>query len=210
LSASGRELVRLQSAVTASLVEKIRKPDPDWKKIVGLHVENDGSIAVVWLGVDVGTKTETGAVHLYHSRLFGRNESLVVVADAINQRGQVPIACEKSGREIVLKLREKGCRVSIDKNGEPASLYTETDAVRSANSREIVDRMVAGTFRVWDTNEDWLDEEDHFREKDQAAPDEGFPLQAATRHAFHHLKDARVPEAKRKKLPPRKWGGSVV
>lgn len=198
-----------QRADLSVVPERIKSLDSKWKKIAGLHVENNGEVGVVWLGFDSGTPKNTGSIHLYDSWVFRRGESLPVIADAIKQRGEIPLACEEYGREILVKLRDKGCYTPLGKGNVPRLCYTETEALRAVNSREILDRMQTGTFRVWDTNDAWLSEEEHYREKDQLAPLEGFPLQAATRHAFQFLREARATGARFRPTPRPDFRGIV-
>lgn len=191
---------RAMKDITRDFMLRGKEADPKWRCIAGVQVEK-GRIAVVWLGID------EGCITLYHSWVFDRDEPLPFVANAIKAVGPaIPLVCEESSKDLVLKLRERGCKV-VTRRGYVDGLkgdvleycYKETDELRDTNSRVIRDQLNAGLIRVWDTNEEWLKEDDHYREKEQIAPVEGYPLQAATRHAYHFRRFARPPNAKSQK-----------
>lgn len=172
----------------------------DWPRIAGLHVENQGDIAVVWLAHD----KSANRLHLYDCCVFRRVE-LVVIAEGLTSRGErIPVAWEKGTEEIVKKLKDR--RVWLLEEG-----YRETDTLAEVNAREIEAMMETDRFKVSKNNaEKWLDEARSFYREGEQVPQTGFPLMSATRHAFHHLIQAVPPSRKTVKVKPVKMGGSVI
>lgn len=156
------------------------KIDESWSRIAGVHVENQGEMAIVWLAHD----KVSDCVHLYDCAVF-RREVLAVIAEGINARGRwIPLAWEKDAEEAVKKLKERGCKAIADG-------YKDTPAVSEVTSRDIWERMRTGRFKVDKRNAEWLDEYRNFYREDGQVPKDSFPLMSATRHAMSVLKKAR-------------------
>lgn len=158
-----------------------------WKRIAGMHCQNEGDIAAVWIAHD----KQSDVVHLYDCCVF-RREVLIVVAEGFNARGRwVPIAWEKDAKEIVERLFERGCNTLPDPTNQ-------TQVLAEAISRDITERMITGRFKVDRRLAEWHDEyKDYIRQEDQV-PLKSHPLMAATRHAMADLKYA-IAQAKKGK-----------
>lgn len=166
----------------------VRKPEPSWKHIVGIHVEKNGEFAAVWLGHEFSKHTDK--VTVYDSQLYQVGTHFAVIADDLKRRGAwKPIAWRADDGDYVEALGERGCTVLPLYGKDPA--YDETPAVCAANALQIDERLTTGSFVVWDANPHWLREYESFGQRDGQIPQEGFPLMSATRHAFHYLKRAR-------------------
>lgn len=174
----------------------VKKPEPGWRHIVGVHVEKHSEFAAVWLGHEKSKGTDR--ITVYDSVLYPRGTHFAVIADDLKRRGAwKPIAWRVDDEEYIEALRERGCTALGFFGSETA--YDETPSVCAANALQIDERLTSGTFVVWDVNVGWLREYESFGPRDGLIPQEGFPLMSATRHAFHYLKRARKwPE------PPRK------
>lgn len=167
----------------------VKKPEPRWRHIVGVHVENHSDFAAVWLGYDTPHKGPE-RVAVYDSVIYPRGTHFAVIADDLKRRGAwKPIAWHKDDEEYIDALRERGCSALSFPKRDPA--YEETQTICAADALEIDERLATGGFVVWDTNTAWLREYESFGPKDGVIPQEGFPLMSATRHAFHYLKRAR-------------------
>jgi hypothetical protein len=166
----------------------VKKPEPTWRHVVGVHVEKNSEFAAVWLGHEFHKGTDR--VTVYDSVLYPRGTHFAVIADDLKRRGAwKPIAWRIDDEQYIKALRERGCSVLSFFGSETA--YDETAAVCAANALQIDERLTTGAFVVWDTNSLWLREYESFGARDGQIPQEGFPLMSATRHAFHYLKRAR-------------------
>jgi hypothetical protein len=175
----------------------VKKPEPTWKHIVGIHVEKHSDFAAVWLGHEVRKGTER--VTVYDSVIYPRGTHFAVIADDLKRRGAwKPIASRIDDAEYIAALKERGCTPLAFYGSDSA--YDETPAVCAANALEIDERLHSGTFSVWDTNFQWLREYESFGQKEGQIPQEGFPLMSATRHAFNYLSRARKWPEPTKKL----------
>lgn len=175
----------------------VRKPEPSWRHIVGVHVEKHSEFAAVWLGHEF--RKGTDKVTVYDSVIYPQGTHFAVIADDLKRRGAwKPIAWRIDDAEYIEALRERGSTV-LQFYGSDAA-YTETPAVCAANALQIDERLHAGGFVVWDLNTTWLREYESFGQRDGEIPQEGFPLMSATRHAFHYLKRARKWPEPAKKL----------
>lgn len=155
--------------------------DSTWRRIAGIHVEDEGEIAAVWFSHD---KT-TDCVHLYDCAIF-RREVLAVIGEGLNVRGRwIPIAWEKSAEDMANKLLERGCNILPEAE-------KETDAVREVGSREIWERMRTGRFKVDKRMAEWLDEYRSFYRQEGQVPKTSHPFMSATRHAITQLPYARA------------------
>lgn len=154
--------------------------EPEWLRIAGLHVQDDGEIAVVWMARNRTTDT----LHLYDACLFKR-EVLAVIAEGLNARGRwIPVAWEKAGEDMADKLLDRGCNMLP----EPAA---DGDPMAEVVARDIWERMRSGRFKVDKRLGEWLDELKGFQRKDGKVPKGAFPLMSATRHAVAMLEYAR-------------------
>jgi hypothetical protein len=184
----------------APIVENRKKPS---HYVVGVHVENHGEVAAVWLGVDwEDSKRKAGRVTLCDSVVFPRETPLPVIVDSIRGRGEwKPIAWRNEDEAFVDLLKERGC---VRLEG-----YDETQAMCEATTRELAERFAAETFKVVDTNEGWVKEFSNLVLKDGVVPLAGYPLLSATRHALQRLRYAREWKP-RKRVEAHSWGGSIV
>lgn len=153
---------------------------PEWRRIAGIHVQNDAEMGVVWLAHDKTTDT----IHLYDACLFKR-EVMAVIAEGLNARGRwVPIAWESSAKDFAEKLLERGCNTLHD----PVS---ETEAMAEVLTRDISERMRTGRFKVDKRLAEWLTEFKSHRRDDSKVPRTSSPLMSATRYAVAALEYAR-------------------
>lgn len=167
------------------------KLEAGWHRIAGIHPDPSGDIGAVWLAHD----RQSDRVYLYDSTVF-RREVFAVIADRFKGKGNasawVPIAWSQDAEEIVKKLKERGCKTLSEG-------YKDSQAIAEANSREIWERMRAGTFIPAKHNTHWFDENDRFHYiEGKKVPLEGFPLMSATRHAMSQLRRAQKQEPKQK------------
>lgn len=171
------------------------KIDPTWRRIAGLYVKDDGLMAAVWIAHD----GESDITHLYDCCSFGR-EVVAVITDGLNARGRwVPIAWEKSAKEISDELYKRGCNMLKDP-------VLDSDAFAEITTREILIRIRTGRFKVNDRLQDWLEELKTYNRSDSKVPRESHPLMTATRLAIAGLKNAkaeRKPVASNKRLYPK-------
>jgi hypothetical protein len=159
---------------------------PEWKRIAGLHVLDDGNIGVVWMALD----TDTDTIHLYDCCLF-RSEVLAVISEGINARGRwVPISWEKGAKDMSEKLLERGCNMLP----EPIS---DTDALREVASRDIWERLRTKRLKADKRLSEWIDEYKSYYRDGSKVPNGSFPLMAATRHAVGNLNYAKRQAPKR-------------
>jgi hypothetical protein len=156
-----------------------------WKRIAGMCVEPDGSIALVWMALDRDTDT----VHLYDTAVFQR-EVLAVVAQGINARGRwIPVAWRD--KDIADKLlNEHG--VNIIPEG-----IKETKTSAEVSARDVWERMRTGRFKVDRRLGDWVQASKQFYRDDSQIPLVGHPLMSATRFAIERLDYARAQSVRR-------------
>lgn len=195
--------VLAQSQLPVPAVQKVKKPEPHWLHIAGIHVEAHGEVAIVWLGIDrEGANKQTGKITLYDSHVYQFGAHLAVIADGIKQRGDwKPVAWHEEDEVFVKGLRDRGVRTLF-------SGYKETPQLCEVAVRELDERLVNGSFKVLDTNTRWMHEFENFGPKDGAIPQENYPMMSATRHALHFLKSARnQTKLKRERI---EHGGSIV
>lgn len=162
--------------------------EPHWKRITGLHVEEDGTVGAVWLAHD----TTSSTVHCYDAAVF-RAEVKAVIIEAIAARGRhYPLAWRKQDEPFAEALRDGGVKVIPEH-------CADNQAVAEVISRDIWQKLRTGQFRVERRVGEWLKEYQDFDRQDSKVPTSGFPLMAATRHAIEML-----PYAKPEKHPGRK------
>jgi hypothetical protein len=164
--------------------------EPEWKRLGGLFLQEQGQLGAVWIAHD----TETDCVHLYDACVFA-NEVLAVISEGLNARGKFPLAWCKKDKEFVDKLKERGCRTSY----EPVIDMVEV------TSRDIQERMRTGRFKVDARLAEWKEEFRTYYKSDAEIPTSGYPLMTATRIAMSDLKKARrvSPKKKRKETYPK-------
>lgn len=153
---------------------------PEWRRIAGIQVMDEGDIGAVWLAHDKMSDT----VHVYDCCVF-RREVFAVIAEGLNCRGRwVPIAWESKAKDMADKLLSRGCRMLP----EPIK---DSQTVAEVSSRDILERMKTGRLKVDKRLGEWLDEYKKFYRQDAQVPMSGSPLMAATRHAVSQLPYAR-------------------
>lgn len=154
---------------------------PEWRRIAGLHVQNDAEMGVVWLAHD----RDTDMVHLYDACLFKR-EVLAVVAQGINARGRwIGIAWESRAKQFADKLlKDYGCNMLPE-------AVSEDETMAEVQSREIDERMRTGRFKVDKRLAEWLTEFKSHTRQDSQVPRASSPLMSATRYAMAQLSYAR-------------------
>lgn len=167
--------------------------EPSWKRIAGIHVLDDGDIALIWLAHN---KVDD-CIHLYDACIFKR-EVLAVIAEGINARGRwIPVAWEKKGKDTADKLLERGCKMLRDSNDD-------SDTMAEAISRDIWERMRTHRFKVDKRLKNWLEEKQGFSRNEKKIPRDTAPLMSATRHAISQLGFAKrqaPPRSKVKRKP---------
>lgn len=150
--------------------------DPLWRRICGLHIEDEGHVGAVWIAHD----KETDTLHAYDCAIV-RKEVLAVISECLNSRGRwIPIAWEKSAKAMADQLIDRGCNMLPETD-------TETKAIREMSTREIWERMRTGRFKVDKRLSEWLDEYKTFNREDSQVPNAKHPLMSATRHAVAQL-----------------------
>lgn len=184
-----RDLALVENhSLTIPVPISVKKPEPSWRHIVGVHVEKHSEFAAVWLGHEV--RKGTDRVTVYDSVIYPHGTHFAVIADDLKRRGAwKPIAWRMDDEEYVEALRERGCSVLPFYGSDMA--YDETPAVCAASALQMDERLTTGGMAVWDVNTTWLREYESFGQRDGLIPQEGFPLMSATRHAFHYLRRAK-------------------
>ena len=162
----------------------------DWRRIAGIEVGDDGTIACVWTAHD----KKTDIIHMYDACIF-RREVPVVIAEGLNARGRwIPISWEAKAKDFADKLLDRGCNMLPEPN-------KDSDTMAEVVSRDIWERMRTGRFKVDKRLKEWLDEFDTFHRKDSKVPKGTHPMMAATRHAMAMLDYARRQSPKKRKQP---------
>lgn len=152
------------------------------KRISGLHVDDDGTVGVVWLDLDPVSRN----IGCYDCALFDRGEMFELMASAIGGRGRnIPLAWRKQDKAFADKLLETG----IDVLPDPCE---DTPAMVEVGAREIRGLMRAKRFFFKHDFPEMRREHDAFNRTDGKVPAQGFPLMAATRHALDKLEWARA------------------
>lgn len=143
--------------------------EPDWKRMAGVHVQDEGSIGAVWIAHD----RRADCIHLYDCCMF-RREVWAVIAEGFNARGRwIPIGWEKPQKAMADKLLDRGCNMTV----EP---YEPSDGVAEVVARDIWERMRSGRFKVDKRLAEWLDEYRTFYRSGTKIDVVSFPLMAAT------------------------------
>jgi len=163
--------------------------NPEWKRIAGIHVQEEGQIGSVWMAHDKSTDT----IHLYDACIF-RQEVLAVIGEGLNARGRwIPIAWQEKAKDMADKLLERGCNMLPDPS-------KDTESVAEVTSREIWERMRTGRFKVDKRLAEWLDEYKTFYREESKVPQGSHPLMSATRHAISQIDYAKRQGMRRKTL----------
>lgn len=163
--------------------------DPNWKRIAGIHIQDEGEIAAVWFAHEA----EVDRVHLYDCCVF-RREVIAVVAEGLNCRGRwIPIAWPEGSKDITDKLLERGCNMLYDAS-------KDTEAMAEVISRDIWERMRTDRFKVEERMAEWLDEYRSFYRQDSQVPKTAHPLMSATRHAIAQLQYAKKQSTQRSQI----------
>jgi len=159
--------------------------DPYWKRIAGMHQDDDGTIGVVWLAHDEMSNT----VHVYDAAVF-RVEVEAVIAEGIAARGRnIRLAYRKRDEDYAKRLRDSGLRLVPE-------TCADNDQMAEIISREIWQKMRTGQFRVERRVGDWLKEYKRYDRDQNKVPTAGFPLMSATRHAIEMLPYARAEKSR--------------
>lgn len=165
-----------------------------WKRICGLHVDEDGTVGCVWMALD----STTSVVTLYDCAKFDR-EVLAVIGQGISGRGKwIPLAFRKEDEPFAKDLRDNyGVNVLPD----PCE---DSQAMAEVLSRTIWQKLRSSQLRVERVAAEWLEERRKFNRDNQKIPLVGYPLMAATRHAIEMISFARpqsMPGSQRKNHP---------
>lgn len=150
--------------------------EPTWKRIAGVHLEDNGTVGAVWLAWD----TVTSVVHVYDAALFA-TEVPVVIEDGIAARGRYyPVAWAEKDKAFADALLDAGINMLPDgcKDDQPMAELV---------SRRIWQMLRGSRFRVDKRVRQWLREYNQFDRDEAQIPMKGFPLMAATRHAVEML-----------------------
>lgn len=155
--------------------------NPEYKRIAGIHVQEDGTIGAVWLAHD---KLDD-SIKVYDACKFER-EVPVVIAEGLNARGRwIPIAWRKKDKEMADKLLDRGCRMLYEGSDD-------SDASNELVSREIWERMRSHRFTVDSRLKNLIEEMESLNyDEKKKIPSENFPLMAALRHAIQQLGEAK-------------------
>ena len=149
-----------------------------WKRIAGIHLDDDGALGAVWLAHD----EDNGVIHVYDCAIF-RDTMPAVVQNGITARGRyIPVAWRKQDKDIKLELYEEG---GIDMLPDAVEDTTAT----IARGHELIRQYIgASRLRVDRRVKQWLDEY-RMITKDGVGkvPEKGYPLLSATRHALRML-----------------------
>lgn len=167
---------------------------PDARRICGIEVEDDGTIAVVWMGHD----KLSDVVTLYDCCRFNA-EVLAVISEGLNARGRwIPIAWNVEDRDFSDKLLDRGCNMLFDG-------LKETPQMAEMSSRDIEERMRTGRFKVDRRLAEWLSEFELFGKEGGKIPTSGYPLMAATRYAIAQMDSAkRLQQPRKSKINERR------
>jgi hypothetical protein len=161
--------------------------EDSWKNICGVHFQPGVSGAgAVWLAID----KKADVVHLWDCALYP-TEPPIMVATALNKHGRwIPIAWEQDAKPLIDQLLDRGCNTLPDP-------VKQTPVLAEAVSRDIIERMRTGRFKVDKRLADWLDEYKGFMREEGLVPLKSHPLMAATRYAMANIDFARVRDRRR-------------
>lgn len=157
--------------------------ESSWKRIAGIHVENDGRMGAVWLADD----PLTSVVHLYDAAYFAETVPAVITEGMAARGRSIPVAWRRKDRPMAEMLLEAGLSPLPD-------ACEEAEARVHLDSETINQMLQASQLRVDKRVSSWLNEYRKFFRQETKVPDEGFPLMAATRWAIQMLRWARSDE----------------
>jgi hypothetical protein len=161
---------------------------PEWKRLCGIHVTEDGLLAAVWVAHD----TQADVIHLYDCCVF-RREVMAVIAEGMAARGRwIPIAWDSSAKDMTDKLLERGLSPLPDG-------YKYTDASAEMTARDVWERLRSGRLKVEKRLGEWQEEAKSYTRSDSKVPRGSHPLMAATHHAIARLDWAKRQAPKRGK-----------
>jgi hypothetical protein len=155
-----------------------------WKRIAGMHVNKNGDIAMIWMGID----TDSQHIHIYDACKFER-EVAAVIAESINARGRwIPIAwTDKEQKDSFL---DRGCRMLPDPSND-------SDAMAEIVSRDLWERMRAKRISIDKRLKNWLEEATGLQRTDGKIPKDSSPLMSATRIAMQQMKSSKRQQSRR-------------
>lgn len=160
----------------------------NWKRIAGFRVEDDGTIACVWLAIE----PDAEVIHVYDACMWKGQENVTfpVIADAVANRGRwIPVAW--SSKPFADRLLNDW---SVNMLPEPVDSDT---AVAAVETREVLQRMKARQFKVKKGLTQWADEWKTFQREGGKVPLSTHPLMTATWFAVSQLQYARAERAYR-------------
>lgn len=162
--------------------------EDSWKRIAGFRVEEDGTIACVWLSLEPAAEV----IHVYDCCIWKPQESATfpVIADAIANRGRwIPVAW--SNKPFADRLLNDW---SVNILPEPV----EADpAVAVVETREVLQRMKSRQFKAKKGLQPWIDEWRTFQRDGGKVPLGSHPLMTATWFAMSQLQYAKAQKATR-------------
>jgi len=152
--------------------------DSSWYRIAGIHCQENGDIAAVWLAHDKDADT----IHVYGACTFKR-EPFAMIEEGLNALGRwIPIAWET--KDVADKLLERGCNMIYE-------AVKSNDTLAGVTARDIQERMRTGRFKVGKHLKNWTDEYQVFSTVDGKVPRGTHPLMDATIHAMQMLEYAK-------------------
>lgn len=161
--------------------------EPHWKRICGIHTQEDGSTGAVWLAYD----RDGDFIQVYDSCVF-KLEVMAVIAEGLNARGRwIPVSWTNADKEMSETLRGMGVRMTR----EDAS---DSDKSAEMLTRDIWSRMRTGRLKIDKRLGDWKAEYDSFDREKNKIPRTKYPLMSATRHALANLSYAKRLQSARK------------
>lgn len=163
--------------------------EPTWKRICGIHTQEDGTTGAVWLAYN--DRDGSDFIQVYDSCVF-KLEVMAVIAEGLNARGRwIPVSWRTSDKEMSDNLLERGCRMTVDSSAD-------SDTVAEMLSRDIWERMRTGRLKVDKRLGDWKAEFESFDREKNKVNRKKYPLMSATRHAIANLSYAKRLQSARK------------
>lgn len=149
-----------------------------WKRIAGIHLQEDGTLGVVWLGHDKLDDT----IHIMDCCRF-KSEVPIVIAEGLNARGRwIPISWRKKDKDLSEMLLNRGCNMLYDG-------VDHTESFDKILTRELSERMRTRRFKTNPRMAEWNDEFQGFKNSDDGI--DAYPLISATKHALAQLNYAK-------------------
>lgn len=161
--------------------------EPHWKRICGIHTQDDGTTGAVWLAYD----RDGDFIQVYDSCIF-KLEVLAVIAEGLNARGRwIPVSWRSQDKDLADNLLDRGVRMTV----EAAS---DSDSSAEMLSRDIWERMRTGRLKVDKRLGDWKAEFESFDREKNKINRSKYPLMSATRHAIANISYAKRLQSARK------------